>query len=80
MKDSPTASRRKTAAERVIPPLSLRRLRADMELKDLSLADVARLSGIPYTVLSALLNGRIVNPKHLARARAAIHLAAMPAV
>ena len=59
-------------------PAPLRKLKAEMVLKDLSLGDVARKARIPYTSASAILNGKRVDPKSLKRLERVITTSPMP--
>lgn len=61
-----------------IPPLHCRKLTADMALKHLSQKKIAAQTGLNKTLVSALLNGRRVNPAELARIRKAVERAPMP--
>ena len=58
--------------------LPLRKLKAKMEIKALSLRDVATRSGVPYNTCSLILNGRFVDPEYLRRIKKAINDAPMP--
>lgn len=55
-----------------------RKLKAKMAMKDLSLADVASLSGVPYTACSQVLNGHLLHPDYLRRIKEAIQKAPNP--
>jgi hypothetical protein len=61
-----------------IPPLGLRKLRAEMILKNLDLGDVARLSGVGYAQCSQVLNGRLNHEEYFGKIRDAIKAAPMP--
>lgn len=61
-----------------LPPLSIRKLRATMELKGLNLQDVSTLSGVPYNTCCQILKGRLINPERLAKITSAIKEAEMP--
>lgn len=63
---------------RMTAPLALRKLKAQMVLKDLPLRDVATKAGVGYTRASELLNGQRVDPKDLERLRQVIKAAPMP--
>jgi transcriptional regulator with XRE-family HTH domain len=58
--------------------IPMRNLKAKMMLKDLSLKDVSRRSGVPYTMASAILNGRMVHPEYARRIQRAIEGAPAP--
>jgi len=47
------------------PPLKLRRLRADMILKNLTLGKVARRARVHKTTASSVLKGKLINAKAL---------------
>jgi predicted transcriptional regulator of viral defense system len=55
-----------------IPPLVVRQLRAQMALKNLSVNDVAKTSGVPYTTTSDLLTGRLNHSGFLERIQRAV--------
>jgi hypothetical protein len=59
-------------------PLPLRKLRAEMVMKDLDLKDVSDLSGVGYTQCSQILKGRLIHPEWLGKIREAIKDAPMP--
>lgn len=59
-------------------PIPLRNLKAMMALKDLSLRDVSRRSGVPYTMCSAILNGRLIHTEYARRIQRAIETAPKP--
>lgn len=59
-------------------PLPLRKLRAEMVLKDLSLEDVSERSGVGYTQCSQILKGRLIHPAWLEKIRETITTAPMP--
>jgi hypothetical protein len=59
-------------------PLPLRELKASMILKDLSLRDVADLSKVNYSVVSAILLGTRIDPKNLAKIERVITAAKLP--
>jgi hypothetical protein len=44
---------------------TLRKLKAKAILKDLSRRDISDISGVGYTQVSQVLNGRIVHPEYL---------------
>lgn len=46
-------------------PLALRELKAQMELKELSLTEVAKRAKLNRSIASDLLNGRRVDPRRL---------------
>ncbi len=60
---------------KVIAPLGIRKLRAEMEIKNLSLGDVSKASRIPYPTVSGILNGRLISPDRLERIEDAIRRA-----
>jgi hypothetical protein len=62
----------------MLTPLPLRKLRAEMALKALSVTDVHRLTGIPLAAVSQILGGHLVDPTRLAKIRSAIRKAPMP--
>ena len=51
------------------------RLKADMVLRGLSLQEVARAAGVPYSRASEILNGSRVDPIRLTKLRAVIRRA-----
>lgn len=59
-------------------PIPLRRLRAAMALKALSVTKVAERAGIPVATTSQILGGRLHDPSRLARLRKVIKEAPMP--
>ena len=59
-------------SEQVIVPLPIRRLRAKMEMKMLTMRSISATTGIPYTSVSAILCGRLVHPQYLRRIQIAI--------
>jgi transcriptional regulator with XRE-family HTH domain len=59
-------------------PIELRRLRAKMNLKGLSLKEVSRLSGVGYTYCSNILAGRFNDATRLMAIKRAIRNAPMP--
>lgn len=61
-----------------IPPLAIRKLRAEMALKNLSLIDVSRRSGVGYAQCSQILNGRLVHADYCEKIRRAIKAAREP--
>lgn len=63
---------------KLIAPLPIRRLRAAMELKALTLKDVVDAAGVNYTTASATLTGRHHNPQTLAKLKKVIKAAPMP--
>ena len=63
---------------RFTPPLHIRKLRAEMELKDLSLRAVSDRSGVNYGTASSVLSGRRVHPEELKRLSQAIRTAPVP--
>ena len=58
--------------------IPMRKLKAQMVLKDLSLKDVHRRSGVPYQQCSEILNGTRIHAEKLARIKRAIELAPTP--
>jgi transcriptional regulator with XRE-family HTH domain len=60
------------------PPLPIRKLRAEMEMKNLSLKQVSALSGVTYSQCSMILNGRLLHPQFFAKIRRAIKAAPAP--
>lgn len=63
---------------RPVLSLELRQLKAEMALKDLSLAAVAKASGQPYSTCSMVLGGKLIHPAKLAAIRKTIKSAPMP--
>ena len=61
-----------------LAPLPIRELRAQMEIKGLTLREVATRADVKYTVCSSVLSGYITAPDLLERIRAAIESAATP--
>jgi predicted transcriptional regulator len=61
-----------------VPPLTLRRLKADMALKNLTLREVAALASVPYVTASNIINGRQIHATYLGRIARAISNARMP--
>lgn len=59
-------------------PLKLRKLKADMVMKDLTLRALARKARVPYTTASLILNGYRIDPQNLSRLVAAIERAPYP--
>jgi hypothetical protein len=59
-------------------PLHLRKLKADMALKDLTLTQVAKAAGVPLSMASEILNGIRNDPLRLNRLSAEIQRAPMP--
>lgn len=59
-------------------PLPLLKLKSQMVLKQLSLIEVSKSSGVSYTVCSQILNGRLNDPERLAAIRRAIRDAKPP--
>jgi transcriptional regulator with XRE-family HTH domain len=53
----------------------LRKLKAKMILRGLSLADVSRLSRVPYNTTSMILNGHLVHQQYLSQIEEAIRKA-----
>lgn len=58
--------------------IPLRQLKAQMALKDLTLKDVSRRSGVPYQQCSEILNGTRVHADKARRIKRAIETAAVP--
>lgn len=61
-----------------VAPLAIRRLRSQMELKALSLKWVAAESGVNYTIASAILSGKRIDPENLKKISCAIKSAPAP--
>jgi transcriptional regulator with XRE-family HTH domain len=59
-------------------PLNLRRLKAEMVLKGLSLTEVAKKSKVRYQLASLILNGRFNDPGSLLKIETTIKGAPMP--
>lgn len=62
----------------IVAPLPLRRLRAKMLIKNLTMRDVATAAEVPYTTACAILRGRLIHPEHLQRLRGVIESAPAP--
>lgn len=60
-------------------PLKLRKLKAEMELKELDLATVAKRARVPYATASQVLNGRLRDPLRLQKLSTVIERAPTPA-
>jgi hypothetical protein len=56
----------------------LRKLKAQMIIKGLSLGDVARLARVPYTTASSILNGQLVHPEYRRQLENAVRQAPTP--
>lgn len=63
---------------KLVPPLSIRKLRAQMELKSLTMTSVATRAGIRLSRASEVLNGRRNDPAALRELKRVIREAAMP--
>jgi len=63
---------------KVIAPLAIRKLRAEMELKNLSLRAVAEAAEVNYSIASQVLSGRLIHPRALAKIRAVIKATRSP--
>jgi predicted transcriptional regulator len=61
-----------------VKPVPLRKLKAQMVMKDLSLRDVSRLANVPYGTTGNILNGLWVHPEYLRRIKKAIEEAPTP--
>ena len=61
-----------------LKPLRVRRAKADMQMKQLSLRQVAKLAGMNYSTVSQVLNGRLNSPARLAKIERVIERCAMP--
>jgi hypothetical protein len=61
-----------------VPLSELRKLRSQMVLKDLSLIDVSKLSGVAYTTCSLVLNGKVNFPDQFRRIKQVIREAPYP--
>lgn len=59
-------------------PVPIRKLKAQMALKDLTLLKVSELSGVEYSVCSRILNGRVIHPEYLRRIKEAIQKSPAP--
>jgi predicted transcriptional regulator len=59
-------------------PGSLRRLKAKMALKGLTLREVASRANVPYSTASNVLNGAWIHREYLRRLEKAIREAPMP--
>ena len=60
-------------------PLRLRQAKAMMELKELSLIEVAKRAGVSYTTAAQILNGHWISALNLSRLLKVIEDAQMPA-
>jgi hypothetical protein len=71
---------KRSSPRRKLPskPLSLRQLKAEMVLKDLTLTKVAKGARIEITLASKILNGRVIDPQKLSALRSLIVSAAIP--
>lgn len=58
--------------DRPVPSKTIREINADIALKHLSLDVVARRAKVNYRVLSAILSGSIVRPRHIPAIRDAV--------
>jgi hypothetical protein len=63
---------------RFTPPDKILILKGEMVRKNLSLAEVSKLSGVGYTLCSQILNGRVNDPDRLREIRRAIRRAPKP--
>jgi hypothetical protein len=61
-----------------LPPLPVRKLKAEMVLKNLDLREVSERSGVIYTTCSQILNGRLIHPVFFKKIRDAIKAAPYP--
>ena len=61
-----------------IAPLAVRRIRAEIEMKDLPSAWVAKRARIAKSTTSSVLSGRMVNAKHLAMIAEVVSNAPLP--
>lgn len=61
-----------------LSPLPVRKLRAEMVLKNLSLRDVSDRSGVGYAQCSQILNGRLIHSGYFARISRVIKAAPQP--
>jgi predicted transcriptional regulator len=59
-------------------PVPLRKLKAAMALKDLSLRDVATRANVPYGTACQILNGNWMHAEYLRRIKKAIREAPEP--
>jgi predicted transcriptional regulator len=59
-------------------PVPLRKLKAKMAMKDLSLRKVSELANVPYNQCSQILNGRQIHHEYFRRIKKAIEQAPMP--
>jgi hypothetical protein len=66
-------------AAQTLIPRRIRELRAEMEMKALTLRKVAAAAQVPYWSASAILRGRHVDPDRLSRLKKVIEKAPMPA-
>jgi transcriptional regulator with XRE-family HTH domain len=59
-------------------PLHLRKIKAEMALKGISLAELAEKAEVNYTVASSILSGRRVDPTGFEKLKATISKFKMP--
>lgn len=69
---------RETPPRKSVAPLPVRRIRANIELKDLRLDWIAEKATVPYQMASALLTGRRVDPALLTLVERAVNAAPSP--
>lgn len=61
-----------------VPPLKLRKLKAEMVLKCISLYELAQKTGFDNTLISKILNGRISDEERLQQITEVIHGTQVP--
>jgi transcriptional regulator with XRE-family HTH domain len=59
-------------------PIELRELRAEMVMKELTVKEISDATGIAYTTVSSIINGRIVHPANLDKIRRIVAQAKIP--
>lgn len=71
-------SRTQPTKTKSVPPLNLRKLKANMVLKNLTLREVAAMANVPYVTASDIINGRRIHSSYLGRIARVISNARMP--
>ncbi len=56
----------------------LRKLKARAIMKDLSIRQISKLAGVPYSTVSQILNGNWIHPEYLERIEKVINQAPNP--
>lgn len=75
---APSSGKKARHSTRIIPSREVREVNAMAALKHLSLDDIARLSGVEYTMCSAVKSGARTMPRAFAKIRRAVEKAPMP--